>query len=114
MRSLDLPRNSCILVLSCAYSAIKTAVGRAAAAAQATVAELHMDAEVLKSEETLAQRLAQALQSAQGGVKAVVLDHVLSFPPLVLPVQKLTSICHEVRSCCCLCALQVVKAIELK
>ena len=97
LRSLTLPAGSSILALSTNYSAIATAVGRAAADAGAGIVELHFEANMLSEAGALEERLRRALKAARGTVKAVVLDHVLSFPPVVLPVQALAAACHEVR-----------------
>eukprot|EP00892_Ulva_mutabilis_P005117 jgi/Ulvmu1/2978/UM015_0018.1 len=95
LRSLELSSNDSVLVLQCAYPAVKTAVGRVAEAAGASVVELQFDAECVMQPALVPERLRAALEAAGGSVRAVVLDHVVSFPPIVLPVKEMAAICRE-------------------
>jgi selenocysteine lyase/cysteine desulfurase len=99
LRSLPLSATSSILIMSTAYSSITTAAGRAAAAAGSGIIELRVDQSMLRDAALMFARLQDALCAAHGTVKVVVLDHILSFPPVVLPVSELAATCREVCVC---------------
>lgn len=99
LRAVDLSGGGAVLVLSCAYGSVKTAVGRVAESAGAEVVELEVDLECAMQPALVAERLRGVLEAEGGRVRAVVMDHVVSFPPIVLPVAEMTAICREVRSC---------------
>jgi selenocysteine lyase/cysteine desulfurase len=96
LHSVPLKSKDALLVMSTSYPTIKTAVGRAATASGASVIELQMDREALLRPELIVDRVRTALKAAEGYVRAVVMDHVVSFPPVVLPIKEIAAICREV------------------
>lgn len=72
----------------------------------------------------LVNRVTNVLEKGQGNIKAAVFDHIVSFPPVVLPLTELIAACRTVRTwlaepvlprslsicfivgyCCCLCCV---------
>jgi L-cysteine desulfhydrase len=98
LRALALGASDAVLVLSCAYSAVKTAVGRAAAAGGATVVEVQFDVACALDPLLLVSRVRAAIAAGGGSIRAAVLDHVVSFPPVVLPLSELIAVCRKVRT----------------
>lgn len=96
LKSLALAPCDAILVLSCAYSAVKTAVGRAAAAAGASVVEVQFDMACALDPALVVERVRAALQAGGRCIRAAVLDHIVSFPPVVLPLSDLIATCRQV------------------
>jgi L-cysteine desulfhydrase len=85
-----------LLVMSIADKVTKAAVGRCAAAAGLSIVEVQISKEALLDATFLSRQLESALKKAAGAVKAAVIPHVLSFPPVVLPVADLVVKCKEV------------------
>ena len=48
-------------------------------------------------QQELVRRVTAVLEKGQGRIKAAVLDHIVSFPPVVLPLTELVAACRTVR-----------------
>lgn len=111
LRAVDLSGGGAVLVLSCAYPSAKTAAGRVVEESGGAVVELEVDLECALQPALLPERLQAVLEAERGRVRAVVLDHVVSFPPIVLPVKEMAAICRKVRELAC---SPVLSLLELR
>jgi selenocysteine lyase/cysteine desulfurase len=100
-----------VLILSAADRVTKAAVGRCAATAGLSIIEVQINKDVLLDVSFLERQMESALKAAGGAVKAAVIPHVPSFPPVVLPVADLVAKCKEV--CGVLCSSGTVPSTVL-
>ena len=100
VHSIPLTAGDFIVVLDVTYPAVKNAVAAAAAKAGASVIEVETGLECVADPQLLTERLDAVLRRAGPRVKVAVLDHVVSFPPIVLPVQDMVRVCRKVRDLC--------------
>lgn len=63
------------------------------------VPQLNITPEMLADEGALVAAFQAAARSARGRLKLAVLDHVASFPPVLLPVARLCAVLRQVESC---------------
>ncbi len=62
--------------------------------AGAVLLEVQLDLHALLDEGRIVAAFAAAVEAAGDKLKLAVLDHVISFPPVVLPVKRLTRMCR--------------------
>jgi hypothetical protein len=48
-------------------------------------------------QQKLVDRVVAAFEKGHGRIKAAVFDHIVSFPPIVLPLPELIAACRDVR-----------------
>ncbi|GMH42541.1 hypothetical protein BSKO_10460 [Bryopsis sp. KO-2023] len=83
------------LILSSITSpAARNVAVRWAARLGAEIGEVILDQEILQSRSRILQAFEAALAGISG-VKLAILDHVCTFPPVVLPIREITSLCHR-------------------
>ncbi|GIL58989.1 hypothetical protein Vafri_13974 [Volvox africanus] len=98
LSSLPLGRGDWLLMFNTTYPAVKSTLARVAAAAGASILEVQLGLEELLRPELTVDAVKAALDAVGGGrrVRLAVLDHVISFPPVVLPVSELVTVCKQV------------------
>lgn len=93
--SLQLRRGDLLLMSNATYPAVRSTLARAAAAAGAGLLELSFELEDLMDEERILGCFRAALAAGGRRLKLAVVDHVVSFPPVVLPVAQICSMCRD-------------------
>ncbi|KAF6258814.1 pyridoxal phosphate-dependent transferase [Scenedesmus sp. NREL 46B-D3] len=92
--SLQLRKGDLLLMSNATYPAVRSALARAAAAAGAGLLELTFELEDLLDEARILACFRAALRAGGRRLKLAVIDHVVSFPPVVMPVQQICSMCR--------------------
>lgn len=64
---------------------------------EAAVKQWCVGVQCVLDQQVLVDRVTTALEGGQGRIKAAVLDHIVSFPPVVLPLTELIAACRTVR-----------------
>lgn len=118
LMSLQLRKGDLILITNLTYPAVKSAAVRTAAAAGAGILELKLGLAEMQQPHLVLGILDQALASVRAGtfgggsfgclpgfegfvgrssrVRLAIFDHVVSFPPILLPIADLTRRCKQV------------------
>ncbi|KAG2434800.1 hypothetical protein HXX76_007685 [Chlamydomonas incerta] len=99
LAAVPLRRGDWVLMFNTTYPAVKSTIARVAAAAGASVIEVTLGMEELQRPALAVGAMQSALAALGGGgrrVRLAVLDHVASFPPLVMPVAAMTAVLKQV------------------
>ena len=100
LRSVHLGPGDLLLMTQPSYPAVRSAAARWAAAAGAGLADLQlMDLLALSPapvrDGAIVARFESAFQQACGRIKLAIIDHIVSFPPVHLPVAALCALCRQ-------------------
>ncbi|GFR47698.1 hypothetical protein Agub_g9450 [Astrephomene gubernaculifera] len=98
LRSVPLRRGDWVLMFNTTYSAVRSSIARVAAAAGASILEVQLGLAEFQRPDTIVAAVQSSLQAVGGRrrVRLAVLDHVVSFPPIVMPVRQLAALCKQV------------------
>lgn len=74
---------------TCSFPQVRSTLAAAAAAHGTGLLELELDSNALLDTQQLLGSYKQAIRRGGRRIKLAVIDHVISFPPVVLPVKEL-------------------------
>lgn len=112
--SVQLQPGDMILITSITYNAVKNLVARRAAAAGAQVLVVELPLQVVQQgRKGMLAAFKAALEAHGSRVKLAVLDHVVSFPPVRLPVADITRMCRAAGAKVLIDGAHAVGALEL-
>ncbi|GFH10613.1 aminotran_5 domain-containing protein, partial [Haematococcus lacustris] len=97
LHSLPLRKGDVILVMNTTYPAVRSAAARIAARSGARLLLVNLAAADLSPDPraviAIMRRAVAAV--APGRLALAILDHVISFPPVILPVKELVEVCRQ-------------------
>ncbi|KAG2490959.1 hypothetical protein HYH03_010636 [Edaphochlamys debaryana] len=93
---VPLRRGDWVLMTNLTYPAVKSTLARVAAAAGASLIEVQLGLEELSRPGAVLAAVQTALAAGGRRIRLAVIDHVASFPPVVLPVAAITAACKQV------------------
>ncbi|KAL6753075.1 pyridoxal phosphate-dependent transferase [Haematococcus lacustris] len=97
LHSLPLRKGDVILVMNTTYPAVRSAAARTAAKSGARLLLVNLAAADLSPDPraviAIMRRAVAAV--APGRLALAILDHVISFPPVILPVKELVEVCRQ-------------------
>eukprot|EP00803_Ostreobium_quekettii_P003884 evm.model.scf_1233.4 EVM.evm.TU.scf_1233.4 scf_1233:24014-35309(-) len=94
VNSLVVGPGDLVLMTTMTYPAVRSTLARFAAHNGANLLEVELNKETLSSPNSILEAFKAALQGRRR-VRLAVLDHVLSFPPVVMPLDGLVPICKQ-------------------
>ncbi|KAJ9521145.1 hypothetical protein QJQ45_022843 [Haematococcus lacustris] len=97
LHSLPLRKGDVILVMNTTYPAVRSAAARIAARSGARLLLVNLTAADLSPDpRTVIATMRRAVAAvAPGRLALAILDHVISFPPVILPVKELVEVCRQ-------------------
>lgn len=95
VQSLKLKAGDVILICNTTYPAVRSIVQREALWVGARVLQVQLGEDELADDSALMETFRAAVATAGRRLRLAVLDHVVSFPPVVLPVKDIVALCKE-------------------
>ncbi|GMH38146.1 hypothetical protein BSKO_06030 [Bryopsis sp. KO-2023] len=95
LRSVQLSEGDLYLTTSLTCPATRSCIVRQASLCGAAILEVALDKDTLQTKERILDSFRSALEAEKPRVKLAVVDHVCSFPPVLMPIQEIAALCHS-------------------